>query len=441
MRLLRLLVGCCFPALLPQTGISQVIRLSEILKLGIEHNLSIQSLSIEQKNLDKKATWLSAGALPDITLRSDINQSSSNLRQSFANGLEVEQNGVSSRGISAGADLQWVVFDGLGMFFRFKTLKQESKTKSIQLQAEIEQQILTLANTYFNARNLQQKKNIFNALLKSQEDQILLAQKKVDAGILPRQTLLQLTIEYNKNKMLWIDVQDQYKQSLIELEEKTGFSTSISELDSAIPAALFEFPNASEKTPDFSSSPQLLELESQAEALKFNLQSNKSRQYPTLTLNSSFQFAQSDNSAGFSLYNQSFGPSIGIGFKMPLLGRSQIQNTIRDASVSLNLNHLAQQNVKRLLNLNHQMAKQRFLSLQLQYALGKSNQNLSKENMSLTESAFEQGRLSLEALLLAQQSWLQSQLSLEDITQKILETVLKENMRLGSLSKKLTWEP
>lgn len=175
MRLLQFLVCCCLPAFLTLVGNAQAISLPEILKLGIEHNLSIQSLFLEQKNLDKKATWLSAGALPDIALRSDLNQSSSNLRQSFANGLEVEQNGVSSRGISAGADLQWVVFDGLGMFFRFKTLKQESKTKAIQLQVEIEQQILTLANSFFKARNLQQKMKIFNALLKSQENQINLA--------------------------------------------------------------------------------------------------------------------------------------------------------------------------------------------------------------------------------------------------------------------------
>jgi outer membrane protein TolC len=440
MRLLQFLVCCCIPAFLTLVGNAQAISLPEILKLGIEHNLSIQSLSLEQKNTDKKATWLSAGALPDIALRSDLNQSSSNLRQSFANGLEVEQNGVSSRGISAGADLQWVVFDGLGMFFRFKTLKQESKTKAIQLQVEIEQQILTLANSFFKARNLQQKMKIFNALLKSQENQINLAQKKVEAGILPRQTLLQLSIEYNKNKMLWIDIQDQFKQSLIELEEKIGFSTRISEVDSLIPPAILEFPNASENSPDYSSAPQILELKSQAEALKFNLQSTKSRRYPTLTLNSTFQFAQSDNSAGFSLYNQSFGPSVGVGFRMPLLGRGQIQNALRDASVSLSLNNMAQQNLNRLLNLNHQLAKQRFFSLQLQFELATSNQLLSQENMSLTESAFEQGRLSLEAMLLAQQSWLQSQISLEDIRKRILETVLEENNRLGSLSKQLSLE-
>jgi glutaminase len=101
---------------------------------------------------------------------------------------------------------------------------------------------------------------------------------------------------------------------------------------------------------------------------------------------------------------------------------------------------MAQQNLNRLLNLNHQLAKQRFFSLQLQFELATSNQLLSQENMSLTESAFEQGRLSLEAMLLAQQSWLQSQISLEDIRKRILETVLKENNRLGSLSKQLSWE-
>jgi hypothetical protein len=43
-------------------------------------------------------------------------------------------------------------------------------------------------------------------------------------------------------------------------------------------------------------------------------------------------------------------------------------------------------------------------------------------------------------MLMAQQSWLESLISLEDIRKRILETVLEENNRLGSLSKKLSWE-
>lgn len=136
-----------------------------MLALGIGTQLAYAGKQNRPTKPRKKANLLSAGLLPDLALRSDLNQSSSNLRQSFSNGLQVEQSGVSSVGLSAGADLQWVLFDGLGMFFRFRALKQESKVKSLEMAVQANEQTALISKAFFKARALQVKKDHLDQLI------------------------------------------------------------------------------------------------------------------------------------------------------------------------------------------------------------------------------------------------------------------------------------
>jgi outer membrane protein TolC len=419
--------------LLSLSGKSQPITLQECLQLGLEHNLLLQSAKLDLQNQEKKANLLTAGALPEIALRADLNHSSSNLRQSFSNGIQVEQSGVASLGLSAGADVQWMLFDGLGMFFRFRALKQESQVKSIEVSVQANQHTALISKAFFKARALQIQKTQLDQLLEAQKKQLDLATEKWNAGILPKQTILQLKIEYNKSKMQWIEIDAELKNSLIDLSEKTGFTKTIGSVDTLLPSHLLLLPEIDNSTPNLETTLLIQHLKSEEKWLSLNLQSAKSRSYPTLALNSSFQFSQTDNSAGFSLYNRSFGPTIGLGFRLPLVARNQIQNAIRDADLALSVNKLNQKNLSRFLNLNHQMAIQRFSALNTQLELARANTSAANENMNLTTQGFEKGIISLETLILAQQSWLQSQMQTEELILKTLEITIDENFRLGSL--------
>jgi len=428
---------CCLAAmcLLYFPGQSQTLTLQECLRLGLEHNLLMQASKIDLQNQEKKANLLSAGLLPDLALRSDLNQSSSNLRQSFSNGLQVEQSGVSSVGLSAGADLQWVLFDGLGMFFRFRALKQESKVKSLEMAVQANEQTALISKAFFKARALQVKKDHLDQLIRNQQKQLDLATEKWKAGVLPKQTVLQLTIEFNKSKIQWIQVDSELKNSLSDLSEKIAFSKPIAQVDTLIPTNLLRLPTSELESPAYESTLLLQHLKSEEKWLSLTLQSAKSQRYPTLAFNSSFQFSQTDNSAGFSLYNRSFGPTVGLGFRLPLLGRNQIQNAIQDANLALQWNSLNQKKMERFLNLTHQIAQQRLTGLIQQLELIRLNAAAAKENMALASQGFERGAISLESLILAQQSWLESQIQSEDILLNTLETVLDETSRLGVLKR------
>lgn len=414
---------------------AQTLTLQECLRLGLEYNLQIQATKLELKNQEKKANLISAGMLPDLALRSDLNHSSSNLRQSFSNGLQVEQSGVSSLGLSAGADLQWILFDGLGMFFRFRALKQESKVKSLELNVLVNEQTALISKAFFKARALQMKKKHLDQLATNQQKQLDLATEKWKAGVLSKQPVLQLTIELNQSIIQSLQVDSELKNSLTDLSEKIGFSKQISEVDTLIPSNLLQLPTPESEIPAWESTLLLQQLKSEEKWLELTLQSAKSQRYPSLALNSSFQFAQTDNSAGFSLYNRSFGPTVGLGFRLPLLGRNQIQNSIRDADLALKLNALNQKNLERFLNLNHQIALQRLKGLNQQLELLHSNASAAKENLALASEGFEKGVSSLESLIIAQQSWLETQVQTEDILLRTLETILDETTRMGVLKR------
>jgi outer membrane protein len=412
---------------------AQSITLQECLQLGLEHNLMLQSAKLDLQNHEKKANLLTAGALPDISLRSDLNHSSSNLRQSFSNGIQVEQSGVASIGLAAAADLQWMLFDGLGMFFRFKALKQESQVKALEVSVQINQHTSTISKAFFKARALQVKKKHLDQLIDNQKRQIELATEKWNAGILPRQTMLQLKIEYNKSKIQWIELDTQLKNSLADLAEFIGFTKPFSSVDTLFPENLLPHPEITNASPNWETTLLHQQLKAEEKWLSLNMQSAKSLRYPTLTLNSSFQFSQTENSAGFSLYNRSFGPTLGLGFRLPLLGRNQIQNSIRDTEFSLKINKLNQHSLSRFLNLNHQLAIQQISGLSQQLELAKENTSTALENLQLSTQNFEKGVNSIENLILAQQSWLQSQMQTEDLILKYLEIILEENLRMAGL--------
>ena len=88
--------------------------------LALEHNLGVQIARLNVEQAEVNDAWGAAGALPQIGLNTNLSGAVSDQSE---NPTSFIQERLESQSVSIGGQLNWVVFDGLGMFANKRALE------------------------------------------------------------------------------------------------------------------------------------------------------------------------------------------------------------------------------------------------------------------------------------------------------------------------------
>jgi len=119
------------------------------------------------------------------------------------------------------------------------------------------------------------------------------------------------------------------------------------------------------------------------------------RMFPEVTLSGSYNFSRADNSAGFSLVNQSYGPRAGVNVSIPLYNGGILQQQRKVAALRADAAQLEVEQVE--LQLKGEMEKEidHYLTLQVLVARQEGNVALAKENLDIAGARFRLGQSNL----------------------------------------------
>ena len=93
-----------------------ILTYKQAVELLLKNNFDIQIAKNNATIADIQNTYGNSGFLPRVDLNAGSSMASNKTRQEFANGLNVNQSGVGSQNLNAGAFLTWTIFDGMKMF-------------------------------------------------------------------------------------------------------------------------------------------------------------------------------------------------------------------------------------------------------------------------------------------------------------------------------------
>lgn len=427
----------CFAAL---PCAAQPIGLSDCLEQGLQNNWSLKIARNTSAIADKNLTWGNAGALPTADLSLKKSQAWEEMSKTTQAGVKDDYHQNTS-GLTGGLTVSWMLFDGLEMYAQYDQLKFLKSRGELQLRQEVENVLGDVAAGYYGlVVQIQRRKNLQQSMKLSQE-RLRIAAEKYSLGAQSRLELLQAKVDFNSDSSKYVQQRQQVQNARIRLNQFMGRDQQASSLVPADTTFLMgekmEMNTLLERTE--ASNTQILISRQNVLVSGKDVQMANAAHYPFLSLNggygySSFRYSQKDPQKSVTL-----GPNLALTLGYRLWDGGNTERKRQIAKLQMQSQEYIAEDI-------HQQVMADFYEIYRSYQNNTSlveleNENLhtARENMGIAMERYKLGALSGLELREAQNSYLEAQERVLNLsyTLKLAELSLMQiSGRMGELVKK-----
>lgn len=411
-----------------RTNAQEVLTLETAVKIALENNYEIK---IATNNLTIGKTNVAignAGMLPTVTATVLDNNSIQNSSQTRQDGTETELDNAKNNSLTYGVGLDWTIFDGLRMFTRLEQLKELQKLGEAQLKLTVITRISDVNAAYYNLVQQQQQLAALDTTIVISNQRLALAQNRFTIGKASKLEVLNAQVDLNTDQVALLRQKELYANSKILLNQllardvATDFKV-IDELEVDALLLLPELRALAEKQ-----NPQLESQIINKRVAELELKQIKAARYPTVRINSAYNFSESQSSLGFVAQSQSRGLNYGFSASLNLFdGFAQNRNEkIAKIQIENSKLNIDQQN----LALNSQLASsyQTYLTNLELISLEEKNESIAKQNLNITLDKFRIGTITTLEFRTAQLNYVNAKVrySNAQFQGKLSEIALRE---------------
>ena len=333
-------------------------------KTAIENNYGI---IISRNNIEIGAinnNWANAGAVPVISASANKAVGVNNLQQKLSNGTVTKKNGNTTQNFNAGLAVEWQIFDGFKMFATKKRLEELERNGEYVFRKNVNETVYNVITSYYNIVTLNEQLKATQEQISLYNDRYNLAQRRFEIGTGAKYEVLEAQVDLNEQRSNLLLLQNSIalaKSSLSNLMGKKP-DTAYTVIDTIKIQSLPLFSEAQTKIE--SQNPDILLANSDLAILIQTKKEVNAARLPSVTLNGFYNFAKSSNGAGFTLLNQTYGPSGSVGLSVPLfngglvkkqLSISDIQIRNQDISIAQTKNDLQTSLTNAYINYNNSL--------------------------------------------------------------------------------------
>ncbi|MDP4239426.1 MAG: TolC family protein [Bacteroidota bacterium] len=406
----------------------KVLTLDDAIQIALKNNFDIL-VAGNDAQIDKvNNTAGNAGMLPTVGITGSGSYGLSDTKQKFYPNTTTDYSSLSSTSLSAGAQLNWNLFDGGKMFVTKNKLNEIQALGEIQYKDKVLQTLYNVIAAYYDVVRQKQQLSSINVALNYNKDRVTIAQAGFNAGSLVKTDLLQAKIDLNVNTESAIDQQYTIDAALKTLNQLLGKNADESfEISDTIP--LNYSPDKADLLQKIDrSNTSILGFQKQIEIAQLALKENKSLYLPTFNVKAGYYLSQTVNSAGSTLKTSSAGPQIGGSLVIPIYSAGETKRKTTTAKIETESAEYNLQNAKlqiRTLLIN---TLTEFDNQQRLLKIESENNVLAKENIQISLERLKLGQTTSLEVHLAQEDYVQSNTRLINFRYnlKIAETKLKQ---------------
>ena len=411
-----------------ETNAQEVLTLESAVKIALENNYEIK---IATNNLTIQKTNVAignAGMLPTVTANVLDNNSIQNSSQTRQDGTENELDNAKNNNLTYGVGLDWTIFDGLRMFARMDQLKELQKLGEAQLKLTLITRISDVNAAYYDLVQQQQQLAALDTTIVISNQRLTLAQNRFTIGKASKLEVLNAQVDLNTDQVALLRQKELYANSKILLnqlmarEVSTDFKViDVLEVDSLL--LLPELKALAEKQ-----NPQLEAQIINKKVAELELKQIKAARYPTIRVNTAYNFSESQSSLGFVTQSQSRGFNYGFSASLNLFdGFAQNRNEkiakilIENSKMSIDQQNLA-------LNSQLSTSYQTYLTNLELIGLEEKNESIAKQNLNITLDKFRIGTITTLEFRTAQLNYVNAKVrySNAQFQGKLSEIALRE---------------
>ncbi len=406
----------------------EVLSLEEAVKIALENNYEIKIAKNDLKISQTNVSAGNAGMLPTATASVTQNNNLQNLSQTRSDGTTTSLDNAKSNSLNYGLGLDWTIFDGFKMFAKKEQLEQLQKLGETQLKLTIITKISDVQAAYYNLVQQQQQLSALDTTIVISNQRVNLAKNRFTIGKASKLEVLNAQVDINTDKVALLRQQELYKNSKVTLNQLLARDTQI---DFKV-MDHFEMENkldyAELKTRAEKQNPQIESLIIAKKVAELELKQVKSGRYPTVAVNTGYNFAKNESSLGFTTQSSARGLNYGFSASLNIFdGFAQRRNEkiaglqIENTNIQIDQQNLA-------LNSQLAMAYQTYLTNLELITLEETNEAIANQNLDITLDKFRIGTITTIEFRTAQLNYVNAKVRYSDaqFQAKLSEIALKE---------------
>lgn len=314
---------------------TELLTVQDAIRLSIENNYGIQIFKNEIEVGSINNNWANAGAIPVISATANKAVGLSNLDQKLNNGTVTQKKGSTTQNVNAGIAVNWRVFDGFKMFATKQKLEELEKRGEYVFRKNLNETVYNVVTSYYRIVTLHEQAEASAEQISLYSDRFQLAQRKFEIGTGAKYEVLEAEVDLNAQRSNLLSLENEIALAKSSLNNLMGRSPEMNYqvIDTIVVQSL---PSLSEVHSKIElQNPDVMLANSDLAVLMQVKKEINSNRLPTVTLNGFYNFAKSRNSAGFTLFNQSYGPSGSIGVSVPLFNGGLVKKQVQIADIDI----------------------------------------------------------------------------------------------------------
>ena len=417
MKQLKTITGLLFLLISIKAQSQEMLTVEQAVAAAMQNNYEIVLLKNDSTLAALNNSYAYAAFLPRLNASSGLIFNNNNTKQKLADGTQRKQAGLKSNNISASVNLNWTVFDGFKMFATRDKLAEIVRLGELNIKNQIVNTVSDVVKNYYNIVRQKQQLIAIQEQMRLNEERVTQAEKKLSVGLGAKPELLQAKVDLNAQKaarLKQLTLIEQLKEQLNQLMVMARDTRY--EVADSIPfkndLLVTDILAAAEQN-----SPELLVAKQNINIAKLTLKERKAERYPTVSLNSAFNFSKTENQLVINnftpLLNQNRGFNYGISTAIPIFNNYNVKRQIQAAQLDISYQSTIYDYQKWKMNMAISNAFK-------DYELQKKTLQLEQENIVLAK---ENVYIASERLRLGVTSYLElreTQKSLEDAYNRLI---------------------
>ena len=406
----------------------EVLTIKDAVAIALENNFEIKiasnNLNIDKVNMSEG----NAGMLPTITGSVVDNNRVQNSSQTLQTGQVNSLKNAKNNSLNYGVSLDWTIFDGLRMFARYDQLKELQKLGETRLKQTILLKIAEVNATYFDLVQQQQQLIAIDSTILISSQRLQLAENRFKIGKASKLEVLNAQVDLNTDKVTLLRQKELYANTKIKLNQilardvKKEFTVlnDIKVDNSLVLPQLIELAKQQ--------NPQLQTQIIAKNVSELQLKQVKAARYPVVSLNTGYNFQNTESSLGFTRESSARGFNYGFSATLNIFdGFAQNRNE-KIAKYELENTKLAIEQQSQVLESQLSTFYQTYLTNLELINLEQNNEAIAKQNLAITIDKLKIGTITTIEFRAAQLNYVNARVrnSNAQYQAKLSEIALKE---------------
>jgi outer membrane protein TolC len=391
-------------------GVSQLYAQEKILSkqeavtLALENNFGIQVAQNLVSIADNNQSIFNSGYLPSLTANAGATYNRDDITVEFPGQLlengdprpNFELDKAEAQRYNTGLTLDYTLFDGMGRYYNYKSLKEQYQLTELQARETIENTMLQLFSVYFEVARLTENVNVFRQALEISKDRITRSEYAFEYGQNTKLDILNAQVDVTNDSINLLNAEQQLANTKRDLN--VVLNQNLNEIF-AVDTVVNFMPRL--QLEDFISTAKennvaLLQTEKNLKINEYDIKVNKSGYLPNIGLTGSYGWNLNQNPASAffpGTNNTNFNFNLGARLTWNLFDGGGTAVRVKNAKIAFENQELLKNQIELEVDRDIMNALEIYENRLTIYAIQEQNVMTNENNFARSREQFQLGRI------------------------------------------------